>query len=1833
MEQANQFNGAGRGQFPVGAQTFGAQNGYAQTGGTDGELTVGFGGPSAPAGGAFRNGGGAAQFLSPSGFSQRGGSGAGQRGGFKGPGTGKHSGRGRARHLTRDFRMNPVQPAASALTSTFGAGGVDAFAEDQSGSGGDDDQMMDDGGMSDGSASGWQQSGSPSFTPAPLAANSFAQSAFTGTKPFGSQFAPGSPRAGQGAFGSTSVFANMSTNSASLAVQERATQPKQRSHKEGNSVRTRIAETFQKMKEQRPAMMQKFIKEGTMMDPQKRYRLEEAFDLVGQCQTMCPEYESFERGAHGPLHEFEKSEQYDENGNQVTYSDGDPVMEMNPDLTVKRYRRAAADDEKPLPSDIRPAPVLKRTLDYLFYTILEEKGLAESHSFIRDRTRAIRTDLTLQNIRDMNAVEIDERIARFHLITAHQLCEMEGFDYKLELEQLRKTLQSLKEFYDELRQRGVVAPNEAEFRAYYLMTHIDLDELRFSQVLQQSNHLLGHPYLQLACKLRSLLKGVYPKGKDLTLTAYAKLFNTIASPSTPYLLACALHTHFLAIRQKALRDMFTTIKSTHAAGDTLYPLLDVVKLLGYDSEEKALAAVNHFNFATFTRDGVMYVDFDPDKRRPYKEGEKDPLVRRVEHRLLESKVGNPITPATWIALIDGQIPPLTQPVPDPIPTLSTRMPVSRLAATGLFDPDTSTPSSIFAVTLTPLEKQASRLLVSPPSSPFVSASGPSAAPKVDGPSQPGSVGPIPAGASNAWSGINVPPSNIPFPASAPSAPPAFPALARPSAAGGFQMPNGSPAPPPPVPASASWISNVAQPAVSIPASAATTTPVNQFNVGNVQQVNGIAITSTAPPIQNVAGLTSNANGIVSSTFPITPAQPAPTQNVGALFTPPSFQDSTKVVRSFPPLTGGPAFPVAPSQPTAQTNQQSFSTSWQTSVTISGSNQSGGSSSTSFFTASQPSVPPAIPIITVQSPTPAANAQQPFTPFSLFPTAAVAQQPPAQAGNVVQSSPSLSMFSTTPILQPSPAPPAAASNMAGSQTLPAQPAQPTPSAIFVSPSVYPPAPIPLPSTPSIATVSNIPVTSNMESATAPANRLASVVPTTGGTRASPVTNGPIPQRRASVATPTPKVVPVGRNEDAAQSGDESASEAWDGRQIDNRRDVSAEIDAERQRQKAAKKLASMQSCATGPSWTTPVKKQIVGISPGKKVALQKFTATRPTVESLNIAEIVLPHLLAREAETNQPRTIHFKLAVNTPWDGASTVQGAMCGSMLRRLMGSSDTEDEQLDPHVTSCRVLQKTGATGRFSECWGVVSHVDVAWEGGSEVVPNAKALGSGINVALFQFDVLNEEEVVEQTFWEYERKRMEGFLKTLPLQAKRAGHRIPVVLVHWTDQESAEDIRTRASNALRLKDISATYPVESFIWVHVPLAEGLNNSSVASRAIVEGLKDALEICPLEPDFKFNAYYDFLEKRLLGRGVYWASERQIERQCTRNMALNPSRNASIFNTLVDNFNNCLEAFVNVVANPGNEEIAFPAAEFAYVGDGDHGKERGRVPLDWNDVERINSVQDEFRMFGVPRLSEGGDEVVPELEEWGGHLPEVLRPLWTMYYGVALKVTSNLEVEDVEAKLQKIAHRFSEFATNIDEGHNFPVIELANDIFGMVSTALDEKLQTHELLKILPYLPQLADKYARVASESIHHRMAKWHSTVVTWKREDGKRKHSVGDGAEGNLKVNGSPPKRRRESGGEVGIRQDKGKGPVVALENEQMHVSPARRQNTPLPQIPAVRAIETPISPDRDAEVARLAAQQKSLDDTIRAMEASLKEAEAREGQIESHPPPLALLAILEES
>ncbi|KAK9761728.1 actin cytoskeleton and mitosis protein, partial [Basidiobolus ranarum] len=284
---------------------------------------------------------------------------------------------------------------------------------------------------------------------------------------------------------------------------------------------------------------------------------------------------------------------------------------IDPARAVKAYHRPAAGNEQPLPSDVRPPSVLTRTLDYLIDEIVgNDPGLEDSHGFIRDRTRSIRQDFTLQNCRSLEAVLAHERIARYHILCLHQLCDNSSFSEQQETEQLRKVLRSLQEFYDDLREEGIPCPNEAEFRAYNIITHLrDIDMARQAQLYPKE--IFCSSIVQQALKFHSLCQinnAYYKRNMSPNCEAapnfFSKFFKLVRDRHTSYLMACLLEWHFVDVRKYALKAMNKTFLYQLQG----YPMSDLVELLWFDDEDQAIQECQTYGLEVI-EDPILMVKF------------------------------------------------------------------------------------------------------------------------------------------------------------------------------------------------------------------------------------------------------------------------------------------------------------------------------------------------------------------------------------------------------------------------------------------------------------------------------------------------------------------------------------------------------------------------------------------------------------------------------------------------------------------------------------------------------------------------------------------------------------------------------------------------------------------------------------------------------------------------------------------------------------------------------------------------------------------------------------------------------------------------------------------------------------------------------------------------------------------------------------------------------------------------------------------------------------------------------------------------------------------------
>lgn len=303
------------------------------------------------------------------------------------------------------------------------------------------------------------------------------------------------------------------------------------------------------------------IKAGLIDDPDVRKKLSDAIDFRGICEDMCPEGEKVSRIVEHDVKQPERTQTF---GKEQGWAD--------PNLMVKSFKRSAAGTDSPLPTEVRSPAALRRTLDYLIDDLLRSEGnLRDLHSFLWDRTRAIRKDFIFQNAMTpeerTDQIYCLENITRFHAVSLHLLSKegaaSDGFSEQQEREQLGKTLLSLMQVYDECKDMEISIENEAEFRAYYLLFNAH-DPFVIQQMQDWNDKFwFDSPEIQTVVTLIEAMQNVWngrgPLRPAAPLTtgsaSFTSYFAIVEDPNVSYSMACLAEIHFTEIRRRILKSI------------------------------------------------------------------------------------------------------------------------------------------------------------------------------------------------------------------------------------------------------------------------------------------------------------------------------------------------------------------------------------------------------------------------------------------------------------------------------------------------------------------------------------------------------------------------------------------------------------------------------------------------------------------------------------------------------------------------------------------------------------------------------------------------------------------------------------------------------------------------------------------------------------------------------------------------------------------------------------------------------------------------------------------------------------------------------------------------------------------------------------------------------------------------------------------------------------------------------------------------------------------------------------------------------------------------------
>lgn len=290
---------------------------------------------------------------------------------------------------------------------------------------------------------------------------------------------------------------------------------------------------------------------------------------VGTCPDMCPEKERYHREAKHQVFCYEMDSRSSKQTAVIDHY-----------LAVKQYSRSSADQDMPLPHDLRPAPVLRMTMEYMLSEIVNRvedpnENLRDWYFFLWDRTRSIRKDITQQELCDIDTVTLLEQCARFHIFCSEYMVDEDSsvFDPKINTENLTKCLQTLKYMYGDMALKGEDCPNKPEFQAYILLLNLN-DTGRMIEELKLNLDIQATEPITFALSIYGAL----------STNNYVKFFKLVKE--TTYLNACILHRYFTQVRVQAL---FTICRS-YSFGSTKaqFSVAALTKILAFDDDDETV---------------------------------------------------------------------------------------------------------------------------------------------------------------------------------------------------------------------------------------------------------------------------------------------------------------------------------------------------------------------------------------------------------------------------------------------------------------------------------------------------------------------------------------------------------------------------------------------------------------------------------------------------------------------------------------------------------------------------------------------------------------------------------------------------------------------------------------------------------------------------------------------------------------------------------------------------------------------------------------------------------------------------------------------------------------------------------------------------------------------------------------------------------------------------------------------------------------------------------------------------------------------------------------------
>lgn len=348
----------------------------------------------------------------------------------------------------------------------------------------------------------------------------------------------------------------------------------------------------------------------------KQTELSQARAYKGTCQDMCPERERCLR-IGSSLSIFERDEH-----NQPVESS-----------MIKEYRRAGADQEEPLPHDLRTPEALERTMDYLCCNIMDDPRSRTQeltlhwYDFLWDRLRAIRKDITQQNICDKASAILVERCTRFHIHSCYAMSCVKDFDVDMNKRNLNDCLQMLRQMYTDLRNNGIICDGELEFQKYDILLHLEEDQLSSNVAMKTSEH-------RSSADMRYVTQLFYA----YTNNYYYKFFKLMEQAD--YMTSCILSLYVNKVRLNAMKII---IASTPPKQPVMYPADSIIDSLGFDDLNDLAIFASSLSIGMQERGGKYFLILSKDLLNIVRQAGSNvhPLksIRLVESKKMNLSVG------------------------------------------------------------------------------------------------------------------------------------------------------------------------------------------------------------------------------------------------------------------------------------------------------------------------------------------------------------------------------------------------------------------------------------------------------------------------------------------------------------------------------------------------------------------------------------------------------------------------------------------------------------------------------------------------------------------------------------------------------------------------------------------------------------------------------------------------------------------------------------------------------------------------------------------------------------------------------------------------------------------------------------------------------------------------------------------------------------------------------------------------------------------------------------------------------------------------------------------